>query len=420
MKHLRPLLLVAAVLGLARAISGINHLVPRPVYAESDHQDHQDPEGEVNGHGDEHEEHEEGVVHLNAHKLAGLNLSTVKVRRGSLAQTLDLTGEVRWNAERVTHVVPPVPGVVREVNKSLGDSVDEGEVLAILDSRELAAAKAAYLTALAREQLSLTNFAREEKLRKQNISSERDYLESQSALAQAGIESRLTRLQLHAIGLSHAEIQAIPGAADDELARCRMTAPFAGVVLERHISRGEMLTGDTEAFMIIDPSEVWVIGRAYERDLRLLRTGQQAVVRLEAIPGELFEGKVDYIGGRLDPKTRTVEVRVVLPNPGCRFRAGMFCLVSITSSDAPGEAQQPLGLLVPRGAMQAAEGGFVVFRRLDEPGEFRMVPVRVRGRSKETVWVEGELRAGDEVAIGDTFVLKSEAAKEEMGGGHSH
>jgi len=417
MKQLKPLLLIGAVLGLA--FSDANPLVGRLAYAEAGHEDHDDHDGESEDHGDEHEEHEEGVVRLNADKLAGLHLSTARVRRGSLSQTLELTGEVRWNAERVTHVVPRVPGVVREVNKSLGDRVAEGEVLALLDSRELAAAKAAYLTALAREQLAGTNFAREEKLWKQQVSAERDYLESQNALAQAKIESRLTQLQLQAIGLSDAEIKAIPNAPDDELTLFRLTAPLAGVVVERHITRGEMLKDDSQAFQIVDPSEVWVMGRAYERDLRLLSTGQKAIVRLEAIPGEQFEGKVDYIASQLDLETRTVEVRVVLTNPGNRFRAGMFGVVSVFASTASGEPQQPLGLLVPRGAVQPVKGGFVVFRQMD-PGEFQMIPVQVRGRSKEFAWVEGDLRVGDSVAIGDTFVLKSEAAKEEMGGGHSH
>jgi len=142
-------------------------------------------------------------------------------------------------------------------------------------------------------------------------------------------------------------------------------------------------------------------------------------VRLEAIPDEQFEGKVDYIASQLDPETRTVEVRVVLANPENRFRAGMFGVVSVFGSATSGEAQQPVGLLVPRGAVQPVKGGFGVFRQM-EPGEFQMIPVQVRGRSKEFAWVEGDLQVGDSVAIGDTFVLKSEAAKEEMGGGHSH
>jgi len=424
MKQMKLLLFIGVVLGLALAFSDINHLLTQTAYAEERHDDHDEGhDGESEDHGDAHEghedEHEEGVVHLNADKLAGLHLSTVRVRRGSLSQTLELTGEVHWNAQRVSHVVPRVPGVVRKVNKSLGDSVEEGDVLALLDSRELATAKAAYLTALAREQLFETNFTREQKLWEQQVSAERDYLESQNALAQAKIESRLTQLQLHAIGLSDTEVKAIPNAPDEELSLYRLTAPLAGIVVARHATRGEMLKDDSQAFQIVDPSEVWVMGRAYERDLRLIRTGQQATVRLEAIPDEQFEGKVDYIASQLDPETRTVQVRVVLANPGYRFRAGMFGVVSVFANASSREAQQPQGLLVPRDAVQPVKGGFVVFHQV-EPGVFHMVPVQVRGRSKEFAWVQGDLRVGDLVAIGDIFVLKSEAAKEEMGGGHSH
>ena len=372
------------------------------------------------GAGEDAHEDEEGVVRLNADKLVGLHFNIVKVRKGSLSQTIELTGEVNWNAERVTHVVPRVPGVVRKVYKSLGDTVKEGDVLALLASRELATVKAAYLTALAREQLALTNFNREEKLWKQQVSAERDYLESQNALAEAKIVSRLTQLQLHAIGLSEADVQAISQSPDSELSLYRMTTPLAGVIVERHITRGEMLKDDSQTFLIVDPSEVWVMGRAYERDLRLLHTGQKATVRLDAFPGEQFEGTVDYIASQLDPETRTVEVRVVLANPEQRFREGMFGMVSVFGTATDDKTQQPTNLLVPRDAVQPVKDGFVVFRKMEDPGEFKMIPVQVRGKSKEFVWVEGELRAGDGVAIGDTFVLKSEAAKKEMGGGHGH
>ena len=198
-----------------------------------------------------------------------------------------------------------------------------------------------------------------------------------------------------------------------------MTAPFAGIVVERHIVRGEMLKDDSQAFEIVDTSNVWVIGQAYERDLRLLKKQQKASVRLDAFPNELFKGTVAYIANQLDPETRTVQVRVVLDNQDARFRAGMFGEVSVFSDATAANTTAPTGLLIPRGAMQRVRNGFVVFRQT-EPDTFLVVPVQVHGESKEHAIVTGDLRAGDLVAIGDTFLLKSEAAREEMGGGHSH
>ncbi len=421
MNRMKTLLVSIAATGLVVAAV----VTAQDSHDEHDHDKHAEHEEEEHEGHDEHEEHEgheeheEGVVHLNADKLRALKPSTVTVRYGALSLTLELPGEVRWNATRVAHVVPRVPGVVRKVNKRLGDAVQDGETLAVLDSRELASAKAAYLAAIAREKLAESTFTREERLFKQKVSAERDYLEAQNVLAEARIERRLTHLQLYAIGLSEAEVEGLPEAPDSELTLYRMTAPFAGIVVERHIVRGEMLKDDSQAFEIVDTSNVWVIGQAYERDLRLLKKQQKASVRLDAFPNELFKGTVAYIANQLDPETRTVQVRVVLDNQDARFRAGMFGEVSVFSDATAANTTAPTGLLIPRGAMQRVRNGFVVFRQT-EPDTFRVVPVQVHGESKEHAIVTGDLRAGDLVAIGDTFLLKSEAAREEMGGGHSH
>jgi multidrug efflux pump subunit AcrA (membrane-fusion protein) len=124
---------------------------------------------------------------------------------------------------------------------------------------------------------------------------------------------------------------------------------------------------------------------------------------------------VDYIGSQLDPSTRTVEARVILPNPEGRFRPGMFGMVTVFSDAAP-DAD---GLLVPTAALQRVAGGHVVFVVVGD-GEYRQARVRVVAQSKEFAQIAGELRPGVRVAVGDTFILKSEVGKEAMGGGHSH
>lgn len=162
-----------------------------------------------------------------------------------------------------------------------------------------------------------------------------------------------------------------------------------------------------------------MLGSVYERDLRFLDVGQKATVSLDAFPGELFEGTVDYIGSELDPKTRTVEARVVLANPDRRFRPGMFGSMTVFTEHAhTGEIHED-ALLVPLSALQRTDDGHAVYVR-SGPGEFRQVPVQVIARSKELAEIRGEVEPGSEVVTGDTFILKSEASKEELGGGHSH
>ena len=245
-----------------------------------------------------------------------------------------------------------------------------------------------------------------------------DHLRAESGFEVARTEMRNAERTLHILGLTNQQTAALAARGaeiDEDISRNMLYSPINGVIVERHLTRGEQVHTATQLYTIADLSDVWVMGRVYERDIRLLREGQRATVRLDAFPNELFKGVVDYIGSQLDPDTRTVEARVVLSNPQRRFRSGMFGMVTVFSQGAVDAA----GLLVPLAAVQRVAGGHVVFKIVNE-GEFRQVPVRIIAKSKDFAQVSGDLKAGDKLAVGDTFVLKSEVGKEEMGGGHGH
>ncbi len=469
---------------------------------DSGHDDHDDHDGE---HKD-HEGHEEGVVHLNAAQLSGLKLTHVEVKRGTLTTMVELPGEVAWNADRLVHISPRVRGIVSSVEKTLGDHVEVGDQLCVLDSREMGDAKMEYLvdlsrfdvaradygraqivyentkklltildpepdpedvlakahdlpigdnknkllTSYTRMRVNFRNYQRNKKLLASKIASEAEYLEAQGnyEVSRADylstreeisfdLELRFLRAEkdykvaetemrnaeraLHILGLSNDQTMEIARHGDEvdaDIARAALASPISGVIVERHLTRGELVNTDTRLYTIVDSSDVWVMGRAYERDIRFLKPGQKTTVWLDAFPGKLFEGTVDYVASQLDPDTRTVQVRVVLPNPDGWLRPGMFGTVVIhigQKSDLTGQN----GTLVPAAALQRTAGGFAVFQSTG-PGEYKLIPVQVLGRSREFAEVTGEIGVGDQVAVGDTFVLKSEVGKEEMGGGHSH
>ena len=449
------------------------------------------------------EKHEPGVVHLAPEKLALLHLEAVEVRQGSLTTVIELPGQVEWNTDRLAHVTPRVAGIVLTVEKTLGDLVKGGDLLCVLDSREMGDAKMEYLSDLSRFEVAKVEserattvfentqkllaildadptpdaaldraheleigqnknklltaytamhvtrrtFERARTLLNKGVGTEQDLLEAQGAYETgradyvstreeiafkllpnylrserdfelARTEMRNAERALHILGLTNEQTAALAvrGAEiDEDISRNMLYSPIDGVIVERHLTRGEQVNTATQLYTIADLSDVWVMGRVYERDIRLLREGQKATVRLDAFPNELFKGVVDYIGSQLDPDTRTVEARVVLPNPQQRFRLGMFGMVTVFSEGAADAA----GLLVPIAAVQRVAGGHVVFKFI-EAGEFRQVPVRIVAKSKEFAQVSGDLKAGDKLAVGDTFVLKSEVGKEELGGGHGH
>lgn len=470
----------------------------RVEHGDGDHDEH----GEAEGHED-HRDHEPGVVRLSPDKRAALHIEAVEVRSGALTSVLELPGQVEWNTDRLVHVTPRVPGVVLSVERTLGENVETGDLLCVLDSREMGDAKMEYLADLSRFGVASADFDRASKvfentqklltildgnptpedalaqardleigenknklltaytamnvarrtferartLFQKGVGTEQDQLEAQGAYETARAdyvstreeiafnlrpnflraerdfnvahtEMRNSERSLHILGLSNEQTAALADRAaevDDDISRNAMHSPITGVIVDRHLTRGELVDTQTRLYTIADLSDVWVMGRVYERDIRALREGQKATVRLDAFPGQLVEGVVDYIGSQLDPATRTVEARVVLPNPDRRFRPGMFGMVTVF---AEGPVEDG-GLLVPIAAVNRTDDGFAVFKAIDE-STFQQTPVEVVSQSKEFAQVAGDLRPGDRVAIGDTFVLKSEAGKETMGGGHHH
>lgn len=355
------------------------------------------------GHGAaEHGHDEDRVVRLPAEKLKQLGIEIAAAQSGSLATYLSLPGTIALNMDRRVHVVSRVPGIVQEVRKHLGDPVRAGEVLAVIDSRELADAKATYLAARERISLAENTFAREKDLWEKKISPEQDYLTARQAVAEVCIELQVAAQKLHALGFSEAYVKQLSPRANTSLTRYEVVAPLTGTAIEKHIAVGELLKDDTEAFVIADLSTVWVDLNVPPQDLPLVRKGQRVVISAgSAMPAA--EGTISYIGPVVSEETRTVVTRVVLPNPDGRWRPGLFVTATIAASSTT------VPVLIPKTAVQTLEGQPSVFVQTPEGFEPRSVTL---GRTNEThVEITSGLRLGERYAATETFILKADLGK---------
>jgi cobalt-zinc-cadmium efflux system membrane fusion protein len=315
--------------------------------------------------------------------------------------SLTLPGTIALNADRRVHVVSRIPGIVQEIRTQLGDAVRAGEVMAVIDSRELADTKAAYLAARERVTLAETTFAREKDLWEKKISPEEDYLKAKQALAEVRIELQVAVQKLRALGFSEAFVQQLAGRANAPLTRYEVVAPLAGTVIEKHIAVGEVLKDDTEAFVVADLSTVWVDFNIAAKDLPLVRKGQRVVVTADTTMKA--EGTVSYVSPMVSDETRTAVTRVVLPNPDGRWRPGLFVTATLTASEAP------VAVLIPKTATQTIDGQPTVFVQM--PEGFAPRPVTL-GRANEThVEITAGLQAGERYATTETFILKAEFGK---------
>jgi membrane fusion protein, heavy metal efflux system len=363
----------------------------------------------TDGHGHEDEGHAEGVK-LTAEQLKEFGIGVGTAEPGALDVFIDLPAEIAFNGDRLAHVTPRVPGVVIRVDKSLGDPVRAGERLALMQSRELAEAKAGYLSALERLTLARANFERESGLWRAKVTSEQEYLEAKQALAEAEIDKRSNEQKLHALGFDDAYIDRLPRQPESELTIVPLLAPFQGVVVERHATLGERIGEETAAFVIADLSSVWLNISIYPKDLGRVGIGQKVSVALPE--GEAAIGEIRFVAPNVGEETRTARALAVLDNASRRLRPGSFVTARI------GVDSKTARVRVPKTALQTHEGETVVFVATDEG--FVPRPVRTGSSNGDFVEIVDGLQKGERYARTGAFTLKAQMAKATFGDGHAH
>jgi len=318
-------------------------------------------------------------------------------------------GEIELNADKVVHVVPRVSGVVTEVYKNLGDAVKHSEVIAVLDSREVAELKSAYMASMKRVELARATFERKERLWKQKISSEKDYLASRQALAEEEINLQMATQKLLALGFSQTDLDSIPEMTGRGLTRYELKAQFDGVVIKKEIAVGEAIKEDADIFAIADLCTVWVGVTVYAKDLRVVKVGQNVTVRSKIL-GLEANGTLMYLGPLVGEQTRTAQGRVVVQNPEGRWRPGLFVTVEIVQE----EVTVPVAVSVD--AIQTFRDWSVVFVQCGDLYEVRPLEL---GRS-DGRWMEvlHGLSPGEKYVSRNSFILKADLGK--AGATHEH
>lgn len=357
------------------------------------------------------DEHGEEVVRLSAEQIQEFGIEVVTAGPGQLDQYAELPGEIVLNADRLAHVVPRVSGIVREVHKNIGDMVKTGELLAVLESRELADAKATYLANSERETLAQSNFMREERLWQKKVTSEQEFLNVRQALTEARIARNTAEQKLHALGCSEQDLKILSAKPDNAYTHYLMEAPFAGTIIEKHLTLGENIDSSAEVFTIADLSSVWVDINVYQKDLVAIRAGQTVLIEIgHGIPS--VSGEIAWVGPLVGEATRTAKARVVLSNPEGILRPGLFVTAKVAT------ASTSAVILIPKSALQSFEERTVVFVK-DEDG-FEPRPVEIGRQNATQVEILSGLEAGQSYVNNGAFTIKAQLSKGAFGDGHNH
>ncbi|MCF7956190.1 MAG: efflux RND transporter periplasmic adaptor subunit [Phycisphaerae bacterium] len=390
-------------------------------------QDHDDDEA-LDGHaeGQEDPDHagpavpdphaghdDEQVIVLTDQQIKDYGIKLETAQKGSIETIVNLPGEVAVNSDRMVHIVPRVTGVVLEVMKKLGDPVKAGEVMAVIQSRELADAKGAYLAAIERLELSKSIFEREEKLREKKISSEQEYLGAKKVFAEARIEKRSAEQKLRALGFSEAYLVSLPSESEKLLTRFEITAPFAGAILEKHITLGEVVSNETSVFIVADLSTVWIDLHVYQKYLMSVRKGQKALISAGNSISDVH-GTISYVGPFVAAKSRTALARIVMDNKDGTLRPGIFVTAKVATETTAA------AVVVAKDAIQTIEAKKCVFIKDEDGFETRFVTT---GKSDaEKVEIISGLEQGEKYVSKGAFELKAKIVTSTLGShaGHGH
>ena len=217
-------------------------------------------------YGSEGEQVTAGVVKLTAEQIADAKIEIKKASSVKFPITIQIAAKIGVNEQKHAHVVAKAAGVVKKVFKNRGDLVLENEVLAVLESKEMAEAKAAYLTAIKREALAAQTLAADEIL-KGKISSEQEFRQTALNATEAKINLDVALQQLYILGLEEQQIAQLEQEELNGLRSYEIKAPFKGTIIEKDISVGTLINSDQEVFAVADLDTVWLELGIYPQDL---------------------------------------------------------------------------------------------------------------------------------------------------------
>jgi cobalt-zinc-cadmium efflux system membrane fusion protein len=317
---------------------------------------------------------------------------------------VEAPAKVKHNVENVAHITPLVKGQIDSLHVSLGDQIERGQTVARMRSVELGNARADVEQAKSSVEVAQSNFDRQKKLEKLEISSERDFIEAKGELKEAEARLQAARARLATFGVRGGSGPTYP-----------LRSKISGTVIEQHASLGETKSSNDTLFVVADHSDVWVIGEVSEKALPRVEPGMEALVTLDAYPGRTWSGSVDWIASTVDEKTRTLPVRVELENPDKTLKPGMFGTLQLK----PSKVANPLPL-VPVDAVQKVHGNDVVFLPGDKAGHFKPNRVELGAETNGLVEVTGGLEPNAEIVTSGAFDLKAALTAQGRSAAHSH
>lgn len=353
----------------------------------------------------------EGLVRLSAKESLRVGVVVAPVVRSEFRTHREFPALVQPNQRAMADITTLVRGRVVDVYADLGQQVEANALLAILYSSDLGLAQSAYLKARAKLHLAEQGYERAKFLLKEQVIGEAEAQRRQAELLSMQAEADESRDRLKLLGMDDDQFLRL-GRSRNIQSHVPIVAPFSGRIIGRNLTRGEVVETTEKLFIIADLSEVWVLANIPERDIAFVHAihasgARQAEIRVNAYPKEVMTGTITYVGDVLDPATRTMQVRLELPNPEGRLKPEMFATISLSSEPQPDQ------LVVPDAALQQDQGRTFVFVQRDAD-TYEARDVQIGESNGIATTILSGLSEGDPVVTHGAFLLKSELLKKQV------
>lgn len=345
------------------------------------------------------------IIHLTPEQIAHSQIELRNSSPATLRQTFSVPAKITVNELRQAVVVAKAPGIVTKVNKNIGDTVEFEETLAILESKEMAEAKAAYITALKREALASQTLSAEETLKEKKISSEQDYLHALLAAEEAHITLEVAIQQLYLLGMNGNDIQQLKQEGLKGLCCYQIKAPAKGAIIEKNITLGSLVRAEQEVYKIADLDTVWIELGIYSNNLFNIKPGHKIFISPLKDDHPTAQAEITNISPIIDEHTRTATAIALLSNTSRDWYPGAFVRAEIVAE----EFQVPVAVF--KEAIQEIDEKTFLF--IKHPEGFEKREVKIGRSDNDYIEILSGLEVNTPYAAINTFLLKAEDGKKD-------
>jgi cobalt-zinc-cadmium efflux system membrane fusion protein len=306
---------------------------------------------------------------------------------------------IQADATRMARVGSPVDGRITKLFVMEGQHVQRGEVIADIHSNQLSDAEFTFLKAYSQEQLSKRAVARAEQLLKADVIGSAELLRRQTELQQATAEVAASRAQLQLLGMKDNAIKAL-ATNNNITSASQISAAVSGTVLKRNVTIGQIVQPAETMFVIADLSSVWLVADIPEENSGNITAGKLVHAEVAAFPGVTISGRLSFVSSIVDPATRTVQVRMEVPNPQHRYKPDM--LATMVLEDAAQKEE-----VVPEDAIVHDDNKDFLFVQ-SGPQKFVLKPVQIGEEFGKQRVIMGGVRSDEKIVLEGAFHVDNE------------